>query len=89
MRRRPRYAGDTPTTTTRPHALGLQTAYIERPAEFGADARDVSPCPANTGMPATSALADQLLMDSARADRLQQAVWRTQPVLEEAGAGLK
>jgi len=30
-------------------ACGLQTAYIERPAEFGADnLKDVSPCPANT-----------------------------------------
>ena len=28
---------------------GLQTAYIERPAEFGAEKpKDVSPCPANT-----------------------------------------
>ena len=30
-------------------ACGLQTAYIERPAEFGAEKpKDVSPCPANT-----------------------------------------
>ena len=30
-------------------ACGLQTAYIERPAEFGAGSpKDVSPCPANT-----------------------------------------
>ena len=30
-------------------ACGLQTAYIERPAEFGASSlKDVSPCPANT-----------------------------------------
>ena len=30
-------------------ACGLQTAYIERPAEFGArEPKDVSPCPANT-----------------------------------------
>ena len=30
-------------------ACGLQTAYIERPAEFGADRlKDVSPDPANT-----------------------------------------
>lgn len=43
-------------------ACGLQTAYIERPAEFGADRRkDVSPDPANTLHARNfNALADQL-----------------------------
>jgi len=43
-------------------ACGLQTAYIERPAEFGAEKpKDVSPCPANTRHARDfPALADQL-----------------------------
>ena len=43
-------------------ASGLQTAYIERPAEFVADEpKDVSPCPANTRHARDFlALADQL-----------------------------
>ncbi len=43
-------------------ACGLQTAYIERPAEFGAgQLKDVSPCPANTRHARDFlALADQL-----------------------------
>ena len=43
-------------------ACGLQTAYIERPAEFGAgQPKDVSPCPANTRHARDFlALADQL-----------------------------
>ena len=43
-------------------ACGLQTAYIERPAEFGADQpKDIAPCPANTRHARDFlALADQL-----------------------------
>ena len=43
-------------------ACGLQTAYIERPAEFGAaQLKDVTPCPANTRHARDFlALADQL-----------------------------
>ncbi|MDB5887102.1 MAG: dehII [Polaromonas sp.] len=43
-------------------ACGLQTAYVERPAEFGAaNPKDVSPCPANTRHAGDFlALADQL-----------------------------
>ena len=43
-------------------ACGLQTAYIERPLEFGAGhVKDVSPEPANTMHAASlTALADQL-----------------------------
>ena len=43
-------------------ACGLQTAYIERPTEFGAaQPKDVSPCPANTRHAKNFlALADQL-----------------------------
>jgi len=43
-------------------ACGLQTAYIERPTEFGAaQPKDVSPCPANTRHTKDFlALADQL-----------------------------
>lgn len=47
---------------TAARACGLQTAYIERPTEFGAaQPKDISPCPANTRHAKDFlALADQL-----------------------------